>query len=1266
MKPNRYLAHVALAIGITTFLGGTTASAQIPPDKAAEMLLTSARKAFNDRNQSFAQAKFREFLAKFGGHKDAPAARFGLALSLMKGTDKNYNEARELLQQVVGVKDFPEHAQALYQLALAIRGQGVHFLQLAETKPAEAPAHRPNALRRFEETAVQLAQARAAFKKAVTEKVSDGVKELPLDHEWVARVRCDQAENFLRMEKAEEAREAVAVFLNDPVFARSKYRDQGRYLFGFASLLLKDYPAAEKSLATLTPFADPVFGTHARYLLARTHHLADEHAEALHHYEGVLTDQAKRRDEAMLMLKEPARFKNDPVIRAKLETFLKDTPDHLARSSFYLGVLLYEAGKFGEAQARFADFQKNFLFSSLRNEAELRLGFCQYQLKNYGDAIKTLTPLITRDPTLADQALLWIARANAGSAPDPVTQKDAHQNAMQAVINTLRQAADRAQQALARDPEAKGRRGTIFLEIADALQQIRQPRESVNVYAQILNEKLLPDRVEEVWHRMIQAYHLAGEFNEADNQAQKFLAAFPKSSLLPYVAFLQAENSYFRSLAAEKLPNPAERDKEVAKHQDEAIKRFQDVIEKHPEFAKANLARYSVGIVYHRKREFDKAQKALETIPQAERAGELALTSYLLADCRLRQIPEADPQDDALAIGMMEEQLKNAAALLDTYASLPFNPHTADALLKLGMVQQRQAALIAAPAEKAKILAVARATYERLFAKEFASHPAAAQAVLERAKVIAQTDVNQAMNELRRFLTDPLRTSEAAPMALVQLATLLRAQNKAPEAVDLLAKAREQYEGILIKDPERQPQIAILRYHHGVALREAGKLPEARAAFDQVVKQFPGRPEAGQAALRLGQSLKDEGNLKLDFARKLRQGAKKVEDFAAAAKVAEEGYKLLRDSVAYLESQAEAFKKGDDVAALRGRMLYDAAWGMRALAEPEIEAARKAKLDEVLKKLGPAAAKAPTPVIALDQIPLQPAEKKAMGLYRVLIDTLPDVPLAIEGRFELAELMAQRNDHDNAVKLLSETLDKEPNPELTEKIRLRIGALQAAKGNLKGAMAQFDAVASNPKSPLLGWAHYHAGEALLASGQYPEAVKRLIVFRDNGAFHNIAGLSDRAFLRLGHAFAYVRSWDDSRVSHERVVNAFPSSAWVDEARYGIGWAFQQQARFDDAVNAYNQVTARTAAEIGAKAQLQIGLCRLEQKRYGDAATAFLVIPYTYDYPELSAAALLEAARALTEDRKTDQAIRILERVQRDYPDSPWSEAAMERLKTIKK
>ena len=118
---------------------------------------------------------------------------------------------------------------------------------------------------------------------------------------------------------------------------------------------------------------------------------------------------------------------------------------------------------------------------------------------------------------------------------------------------------------------------------------------------------------------------------------------------------------------------------------------------------------------------------------------------------------------------------------------------------------------------------------------------------------------------------------------------------------------------------------------------------------------------------------------------------------------------------------------------------------------------------------------------------------------------------------------------------------------------------------------------------------------------------------------------------------------------------------LNQARYGIGWAHQSAGQYDQAVSVYAQVTGAVSTELAARAQLNIGLCRMAQKRYADAATELLVVPFTYDYPELNALALMEAARAMSENKQTDQAMRLLRRVMRDHKDSQQAEAARKRL-----
>src|SRR5262245_65151680 len=82
-------------------------AAQAPQDQAATLLLTSARRAYNEKNHAFATARFREFLQKYGGHKEANSARYGLALCLIEGPERNYTEALQHLQPVAGDKNNP-------------------------------------------------------------------------------------------------------------------------------------------------------------------------------------------------------------------------------------------------------------------------------------------------------------------------------------------------------------------------------------------------------------------------------------------------------------------------------------------------------------------------------------------------------------------------------------------------------------------------------------------------------------------------------------------------------------------------------------------------------------------------------------------------------------------------------------------------------------------------------------------------------------------------------------------------------------------------------------------------------------------------------------------------------------------------------------------------------------------------------------------------------------------------------------------------------
>src|SRR5262249_28266987 len=229
-------------------------------------------------------------------------------------------------------KDMPEHAHVLYYLGLARRGAGVKELGQAEVKPQEAQARRAAATQQFAQAEQQFGAAAAAFTAKI--KPTDA-KAPPPELEWAARARCDQAEMQLRNLKSKEAHETTTAFTDDksPV-AKSRYCLQGLYYHGFACYLLRDYLQAGRWLNRAELFADPVFGTHVRYLVGRIHQMSDENAEAALQYETAIADHAKRKQEAQQAAKQPDKFKNDPDEWARLTALANGpTPDHINRAT---------------------------------------------------------------------------------------------------------------------------------------------------------------------------------------------------------------------------------------------------------------------------------------------------------------------------------------------------------------------------------------------------------------------------------------------------------------------------------------------------------------------------------------------------------------------------------------------------------------------------------------------------------------------------------------------------------------------------------------------------------------------------------------------------------------------------------------------------------------------------------------------------------------------------------------------------------------------
>ena len=1262
---------VFVLLGIWLATGGVAAAQTLTPDEQATQMLDAGRRAFNEGNQPFAAERFRTFLKQFGAHKDVHHARLGLGLALIESRPPDFQQAIEPLRPAAEALDFPQRALANYYLGTAYRGLGQTSLVQAAQKPNEAPQHKQAAAANFDLAAKAFDQAAKAFQPRLQLPMATEA-ELTADFDWVARSQLDLVEMQLRLGKTKEAQAVVDALLAQQQLAKSKYQKLAKYYSGYGLHQAGDNLAAAKVLAQLAPFDDAVYGPHARYLLGRTHHLLEQRAEAQLQYDAILAAYGAELTLAKQVVANGELLKNNPAERARL-TVVATTPppDFVARAYFYSAVLTYEQERFGEALEKFTQSAVYYKASPLASEALLRKGFCQVRLKQFPEATVTLTRL-QDDVQVGYLARWWLGRAQVGLAGVNVPAAAQHLNA---ATDQFRRSADRANQLAPQLPIAKIHRQDILLELAEAYQTNKQFNENIATLQQVLNEAPAVDRAELALQRLATAFHLAGKLKESDDTCTRFAQTYPQSPLLAGVLFRATENALATAEAAYANPQLPNRVATLTPLYTEVITRSTKFLPAYPESPDINLVRHGLGLAHYRLGDFEKAAGVFKQVPAADRTGDTLTTSYFLADCLLRTSPEV--AEDALAGGQLLEASGEVVKLLDTFvaSSPPTSLQIPDALVKLGDAQLRIASVLENPQEKNNTLQLARQGYERVM-QQFPQHPVTPVAIYERARcLVAQKDVGSAMNEYRRFLQDPLRQSPIAPMAVLRLATMLRADKKPQEAIDPLAQTRQQHEAALIADPNRAAWAPLLQYHHAVCLKEAMKLPESLALFENLVLRFPASPEAMDAAWRVQQCKKELVLAKLEPARLvlLRIDAKPNELQDARNVIAGALQEITKFSQT-LEQHATVLNTTAKGSEAQLNTFYEIAWCQRLLGEHEVaaareklrEEARKKRQDELVKLTPPGRkpATAALPDVPLSFIPLQPAEVKARATYTSLIQQGGEKRLVPVAKLELAETQSLREEFPAAITLLQSALQEEIPEELAARMRVRLAAALIAKGQAVEAQSEVQALAANDKVPTWGEAKFLAGEALIAQKQWPAAIEMLKGFRDDPRLHNLAGVSDRAMMRLAFTYEQANQWEPARQVYEAAFNRYAQSPWRVEARYGMGWCHQKQSQWDQAVNHYGEVVRSTTAEIAARSQYQVGVCRQAQQRWQEAADAYQVGAYTYDYPELNAQSLVDAATSLAQLKKTPDAAKLLAQVAKEYGSTKAAPIAADQLSKL--
>ncbi|MDP6503913.1 MAG: tetratricopeptide repeat protein, partial [Planctomycetota bacterium] len=637
------LHRLLFAVCLLTLVLCPTLKAEAKHD-VSKLVLDSAKRAYNDKQYGYAAARFREFLARFATSPQALHAKFGLALTLIDSrgaSDEELKTAVAQLTEVVAAKDFLERQHALYYLGLGNRRLGESAMFKAKSKQPPATDLLTAAIKSFETASTHFAAAAEAFSAGAPAPL-DG-EDLPSVWEWVARAKSEQAEMLLRAGKHKDVITVAEAFLALNWAARSSYLDLVRYHLGFSSFKSGTYEKAKESLDRVPMPEGPLSQTHAehgRYLLGRARHLTDDSEGAFEAYDMVLARYQKAKAAAEAALKKPDDFKEKPDEKARLESLVKLPPEHVERSRYYKGALYFELDKHDDAFKAFTEFAKAHPKSALLADAQLRRGISLWHLGRFKESMDAVTPLIQSAPEMADEAQLWLGRAQVsiGEAAKPEEQPKAYQAAM----DHFRKAIEILKPKSATDAATKKRLSEVMIHLADTQMLTKNFKDAGANYLEIL--KLGADaRGEELLYRQATALHLAGEHEESDKLCAKFVQTYPKSELTPQILFRTAENAYFIAADLEKnLPQEdAQRGPKILKAYAEAGVRYQKLVHGYREFSHLNLARLGLAASLYRQERFQEADAALTPIAPEDFKGDIAQGLPLRADCLLRQVPDS-------------------------------------------------------------------------------------------------------------------------------------------------------------------------------------------------------------------------------------------------------------------------------------------------------------------------------------------------------------------------------------------------------------------------------------------------------------------------------------------------------------------------------------------------------------------------------------------------------------------------------------------------
>lgn len=274
-----------------------------------------------------------------------------------------------------------------------------------------------------------------------------------------------------------------------------------------------------------------------------------------------------------------------------------------------------------------------------------------------------------------------------------------------------------------------------------------------------------------------------------------------------------------------------------------------------------------------------------------------------------------------------------------------------------------------------------------------------------------------------------------------------------------------------------------------------------------------------------------------------------------------------------------------------------------------------------------------------------------------------------DAAYRLAERAAHRQDMERAKQLVQRILDAQPQGDVLAHSLYLQGQVAAVEERWSDVAPPMERIlAEFPQSSLRLSAMYWTAESHYQQRRYDEAGRRLA---------ELASLAEQAHgewlamipLRQAQVLAHQKQWREAQEIASAIAVRFPDFRQQYEVDYLLGRCLMAQARFSDARAAFDRVIHSITGgrtETAAMAQWMIGETYFHQKNFLEAIKAYHRVERLFPFPRWQAGALLQSGKCHEQRGEFRDAVQLYAQVLKDFPDSPFTEEASQRLRVAQK